>query len=561
MEGFATAPLEQAPEQSPEAPLEQARKHHAGRAWALAYGAFRAADRAGELGADDLERFATAAYLLGHDDEYLAALERAHHSHLNQGRRLQSVRCAFWLGLRLLFRGEGGRASGWFTRAERLVEAETSACAERGYLLLPAVEHAIRGGELDKAASIAAAIAKIAEAFVDTELLTCSQLDEGRILLRQGDVARGLARLDEVMLAATANALSPICTGLMYCAVIGACQEVCAASRAREWTFALASWCEQQPDMVAFTAACLVHRAEVMRLHGTWSEALAEAERSARRDPQRDPSSTATAFYEIAEIHRLRGNHRDAEDAYRDASRFGREPQPGLALLRLAQGRARIAAAAIRRVVGLAREPLERVRVLPAYVEIMIAVGDVGAARAAVDEVDAIALRFDTEFVAATAAQAHGEIELAEDDAYAALASLRRALGIWQELQAPYLAAKARVSLGLACRMLGDEDGAALELEAARAVFERLEAAPDLAHVDALRARSLVAPSAVAHGLTPRELTVLRLVATGRTNAQIAGELVLSVKTVHRHVSNIFAKLDVPSRTAATAWAFRHRLL
>jgi DNA-binding CsgD family transcriptional regulator len=230
-------------------------------------------------------------------------------------------------------------------------------------------------------------------------------------------------------------------------------------------------------------------------------------------------------------------------------------------LLRLKQGRARIAAAAIRRVVGLAREPFERVKVLPAYVEIMIAVGDVAAARAAVDELDGIALRFDTELVAATAAQARGEIELAEDDAYAALASLRRALGLWQALQAPYLAARARVSLGLACRLLGDEDGAALELDAARAVFERLEAAPDLAHVDATRVRAVSVPSAASHGLTPRELTVLRLVATGRTNAQIATELVLSVKTVHRHVSNIFAKLDVPSRTAATAWAFRHRLL
>jgi DNA-binding CsgD family transcriptional regulator len=561
MEVFATAPLEQAPERAPEQALEQARQHHTERSWAFAYNAFRAADSASQLGADDLERYATAAYLLGRDDEYLAALERAHHVHLAQGRRLPSVRCAFWLGLRLLFRGEGGRANGWFTRAERLAETESSACAERGYLLLPAVEYAIRGGDLDKAASITAAIAEIAKAFVDTELLTCSQLDEGRILLRQGAVARGLARLDEVMLAATENALSPICTGLMYCAVIGACQEVCAVSRAREWTFALASWCEQQPDMVAFTAACLVHRAEVMRLHGAWSEALTEAERSARRDPERDPQSTATAFYEIAEIHRLRGNYAQAEDAYRDASRFGCEPQPGLALLRLQQGRVRIAAAAIRRVVGLAREPLERVKVLPAYVAIMIAVGDVAAARTAVDEVDCIALRFDTEFVAATAAQARGEIELAEDDAYAALASLRHALTIWQELQIPYLAARARVSLGLACRLLGDEDGAALELDAARVAFERLEAAPDLAQVDTIRARSVAAPSAASHGLTPREMTVLRLVATGRTNAQIATELVLSVKTVHRHVSNIFSKLDVPSRTAATAWAFRHRLL
>jgi tetratricopeptide (TPR) repeat protein len=408
--------------------LERARWHHATRAWVLAFDAFQAAERTCELSAYDLERFAQAAYLAGRDDAYLAALERAHHAHLDQGRRLQAVRCAFWLGLRLLFRGEGGRASGWFARAERLVESEAAACAERGYLLLPAVEHAIHAGDLAKAAAIAAEAMAIAEAFADAELLTCSRFDEGRILLRQGDLARGLARLDEVMLAVSANTLSPIMTGLMYCGVIGACQEVCAASRAREWTFALSDWCSQQPEMMAFTASCLVHRAEVMRLHGQWSEALAEAERAARRDPQRDPRSTATAYYEKAELSRLRGDFDAAEDAYRDASRYGLEPQPGLALLRLKQGRTRIAAAAIRRVVGITQQPLERVKVLPAYVEIMLGVGDFGAARAAADELERIAERFGTELIAAAAAHARGDVELVDGDAYSALAALRRAL-------------------------------------------------------------------------------------------------------------------------------------
>ena len=541
--------------------LERARRHHAARAWALAFEAFQAADGACELGAEDVQRFATAAYLVGRDADYLALLERAHHAHLSQGRPLQGVRCAFWLGLRLLFRGEGGRASGWFSRAERLVESHAAACAERGYLLFPAVEQAIRSGELEKAASMAAAMVEMGERFADVELVTCSRFDQGLILLRQGHVARGLTRLDEVMLAVTADSLSPIVTGLMYCAVIGACQEVCAAGRAREWTDALSLWCGEQPEMMAFTAACLVHRAEVMRLRGAWREALAEAERASRRDPQRDPRSTADAFYEMAEIHRLRGEHARAEDAYRDASRYGREPQPGLALLRLAQGRASIAAAAIRRVAGATEAPLARLKVLPAYLEIMIGAGDLVAAHEAADELARTAARFDTELVAGTAAQARGDIELVDGDAYAALAALRRALGLWQELQAPYPAARTRGSIALACRALGDEDGAALELDAARAAFERLEAAPDLAHVDALRARPLVSAAASRGGLTPRELTVLTLVATGRTNRQIAAELHLSEKTVDRHVSNIFAKLDVPSRAAATAYAFRHRLL
>ena len=540
--------------------LEQARRHHERRAWTLAFDAFHAADRACELCAEDLERFAQAAYLAGHDDAYLATLERAHHAHLSQGRRLQGVRCAFWLGLRLLFRGEGGRAGGWFARAERLVEAETSACAERGYLLLPAIEYALHAGDLPKAAAIATETVAIAEAFADAELLTCSRFGEGRVLLRQGDVARGLSRLDEVMLAVTANTLSPIMTGLMYCGVIGACQEVCAASRAREWTFALSDWCVEQPEMMAFTAACLVHRAEVMRLHGQWSEALAEAERAARRDPQRDAHSTATAYYEKAEILRLRGKFDAAEDAYRDASRYGLEPQPGLALLRLKQGRARIAAAAIRRVVGITQLPLERVKVLPAYVEIMLGAGDFAAAHAGADELERIAKRFGTELMVAAAAHARGDVELVDGDAYAALAALRRALVLWQELRAPYPAARARVAIALACRALGDEDGTTLELDAAHAAFERLEAQPDLAHVDALRAPPST-PRCPESALTQRELGVLKLVATGRTNRQIGAELALSEKTIDRHVSNIFAKLGVPSRAAATAFAFRHRLL
>src|SRR5688572_10926269 len=266
--------------------LEQARQLHATRAWALAFDAFQTAGRACELCAEDLERFATAAYLVGRDEEYLAALERAHHAHLSQGRPLQAVRCAFWLGLRLMLRGEGGRAGGWFARAERLAESASQACVERGYVLVPAAELAFHGGELDKAIALAASIQDIAEQFDDLELLTCAQHVQGRVLLRQGDVARGLARLDEIMLSVTAQTLSPILTGLMYCSVIGTCQEICAASRAREWTHALASWCEQQPEMVAFTAACLVHRAEVLRLHGSWREALNEAERAARRNPK-----------------------------------------------------------------------------------------------------------------------------------------------------------------------------------------------------------------------------------------------------------------------------------
>ena len=541
--------------------LGQGREHYDRRAWSQAYDAFVIADRAAELGAEDLERLATAAYLLGRDDEYLGALERAHHAHLDAGEALRSVRCAFWLGLRLLFRGDTGRATGWFARAERLAASATGECVESGYLLLPVAQQHLEAGDWERSNSIATAALDIAERFDDPDLLACARHLQGRALLQPGQIARGLALLDETMLAVIAGKLSPVVTGLIYCSVIDACQRVCAAGRAREWTLALSRWCEQQPEMVAFTGACLAHRAEIMQLSGAWHEAITEARRACERSSKvANQRAAAAGFYQAGEVHRLRGEFAAAEDAYRNASQWGWEPQPGLALLRFAQGRTEVAATTIRRVAGATADDLERIKVLPAYVDIMLAVRDVPAARDACEDLEGIAAAFDTEVMSAMAAQARGAVALAEGDAYAALGSLRRAWQAWQEIDAPYLAARTRVSIALACRALGDEDATALELDAAAGVFERLEASPDLAKVDSIRrqARELRYDSC---GLTRRQLQVLRLVATGRTNRQIAGELVLSEKTIERHVSNIFAKLSVPSRAAATAYAYRNHLL
>jgi DNA-binding CsgD family transcriptional regulator len=541
--------------------LEAAREHYGRRAWTQAFESLGAADRVVELGAEDLERLATSAYLTGRDDDYLDALDRAHQAYLRDGQTLRGVRCAFWLGLRLALRGDSGRASGWLARAARLADAEQRECVERGYLLLLPAEQSLQAGDFDRGYATATAAVEIAERFDDRDLLTCALHLQGRLLLRQGHVARGLARLDEAMIAVTGGNLSPIVTGLMYCSVIDACQQVFAAGRAREWTLALARWCEEQAEMVAFTGICLAHRAQVMRLHGSWQAALAQTRRAwERRAGEANRSTVAEACYEEGEIHRLRGDFAEAESSYRNASRYGREPQPGLALLRLAQGRTPVAVAAIRRVTGTVGDAAERVRILPAYVEIMLAAGDLPAAHAACDELDTVAVRLDTEVVTATAAQARGSIEAAEHDAYAALGSLRRALSVWQSIDAPYLAAKTRVSIARACHALGDEDGAEFELDAARAVFERLGASPDIAHVEATR-RQVRARRTTSHGLTPRELQVLQLLATGQTNKQIAAELVLSEKTIDRHVSNILAKLCVPSRAAATAYAYRHQLL
>jgi ATP/maltotriose-dependent transcriptional regulator MalT len=543
--------------------LERGRESYGRRAWGDAYRSLALADQAVPLEAEDLERLALSAFLIGRDDDFLRGLDRAHHAHLDVGEGVRAARCAFWLGLIQFFTGEMGHATGWLARARRLLEREERDCVELGYLLLPDAEQQLRAGEYETAYTTAAAAVEIGERFGDVDLIACTRHLQGRALTQQGQVEEGLALLDEAMLAATAGELSPLMTGLIYCSVIEACQEVYALGRAREWTFALAQWCEEQPEMVTFNDTCLVHRAEILLLHGAWQDALEEARRACERFSWgSDPRPPAAAFYHQAEIYRLRGEFAAAEEAYHAASKWGCEPQPGLALLRVAQGRTDAAVAAIRRVVGATTDRLPRTRLLTAYIEILLAAGDIQEARGACRELEETAASFDTGVLGGMAAHARGAVELADGNAQAALGSLHHARQVWQQVEAPYLAARVRVLMGQACRALGDDDGAELELDAARAVFEQLGAVPDLAGLEAL-ARSLsydVLPNHP-HGLTTRELQVLRLVAAGKTNKAIAAELFLSEKTIDRHVSNIFTKLDVPSRAAATAYAYEHRLL
>jgi DNA-binding NarL/FixJ family response regulator len=484
---------------------------------------------------EDLERRATHAYLLGRQDEYVALLEQAHRDHLEAGRPLAAVRCAFWIGMTLAQRGDVGHASGWLGGARRLLEREGGDHVERGYLLLPVAFEQRRSGDWEAAVATAAEAAEVGERFGDRDLFALAAHEQGHVLVRNGRLRDGFPWLDEAMLTVTAGEVSPIVTGIVYCGVILACQEAYEVRRAHEWTAALTRWCESRPDMVAFTGRCLVHRAELLELRGAWSEALEEVRAAGERgEPE--------AFYRAGEVHRLRGELDAAEAAYREASRRGREPQPGLALLRLAQDRAEAAATAIRRALAETSEAAIRAGLLPAHVEIMLAVGDLEAARAASAELDAFAKGNDGGALEALAAHARGALALGCDDAQGALAALRRAAQIWQGLDAPYHAARARRLVGLACRALGDEDAAERELGAAEEAFAALSGAP-------------------AGGLTARELEVLRRLAAGATNREIAAELVVSEHTVHRHVSNIFAKLGVSSRAAATAYAFRHRLI
>jgi DNA-binding CsgD family transcriptional regulator len=538
--------------------LERGREAYRERAWREAYERLSVADRAASLAASDLELLATAANLLGRDDEYESVLERAHHRRLEEGDVPGAVRDAFWLAMSLLLRGELGPGSGWLGRAQRLLEKEPVDCVERGYLLMPQVFQLDAAGEFERAAAVAGEAIAIAERFDDADGFALASHAQGRMLVKLGRVREGLALLDESMVAATAGELSPIVTGIVYCGVILACQEVYEVRRAKEWTAALTRWCEGQPDLVAFTGRCLVHRAEILQLQGAWSDALLEADRARKRFLEAtNETRVGLALYREAELRRLLGQFDEAESAYRDASRCGWEPQPGLAQLRLAQGRVDAASSSIRRALEETSDSLRRAGLLPAYVEIALAAREVEAARSACLELEEIARQYDSALLAALTAYARGAVCLAEDDAVAALALLRSALDLWQSLEAPYDVARVRVLVGLACRALGDDETATLELDAARASFARLGASPDVARVDALDERR----SRDRHGLTERELEVLRLVAAGRTNREIAGALVISEHTVARHVQNIYAKLDVSSRAAAGAFAFEHDLV
>jgi DNA-binding CsgD family transcriptional regulator len=487
-----------------------------------------------------------------------------YHAHLDAGECLAAARAAFWLGFRLLAHGEIGRSGGWLGRAQRLVERDGRDCVERGYLLLPAAQKHLSAGEFNEAHDTAARAAEVGERFDEADLLAFARNLQGRAFLSAGRIDHGLPLLDEAMVAAISGELSPIVTGILYCSAIASCQRVYAFDRVREWTAALTVWCEAHPQLGMFTGHCLVHRAEIMQMGGSWTEAVVEARRAVERcvrPPERE--AAGRAHYQEAEVHRLRGEFEDAEAAYRNASRFGAEAQPGLALLRLAQGDRDAAASAIRRMVGATSDRLQRTRFLPAHVEIMLAVGDLDEARSASRELDATASHFDTDVLTAIACHARASVKLAEGSASAVLDPSRRAFEIWQKLGAPYLAARLRVLVAKACVALDDIEGARLELEAAREVFGQLGAQPDLVVLDAIEA-SLGRDrgrSGSQHGLTDRELEVLRLVASGKTNKAIARELSLSEKTVDRHVSNIFTKLDVPTRAAATAFAYEHQLV
>ncbi|HET6835356.1 MAG TPA: LuxR C-terminal-related transcriptional regulator [Acidimicrobiales bacterium] len=543
------------------------------RAWWHAYASLSATDQETGLAGEDLERLAVAAFLTGRDDASDDAWERAHRDWLRRGDIAGAARCAFWLAYGLLDREEVVRGGGWLARAERLLEDNGLDCVERGYVLVPAALRSMADGDAAAAHASFEEAGKVGARFADAGLTALSLMGRGQSLIQLGEIPEGLVLLDEAMVAATTDDVSPTVAGRVYCAVIDACIEVFDVGRAQSWTDALTRWCEAQVGLVQFEGVCLLHRAELMQLHGEWSAAFGEAQRACERLTAGHPA-LGFACYQRADLNRVRGEFDLAEAAYRQASQFGREPQPGLALMSLAQGDVDAAVAAIRRVLSAPRGAARAERpphwrwrwrrmkatvpeLLAACVEILLAAGDVEGARSAAGELAEAAARRGVPLLCALAGDAEGAVLLAAGDASSAIESLRVSCAAWQELRAPYEAARAQVLIGLACRQLGDDATAAMEFDSARSVFQQLGAGPDLARVE----RLLDVHRPVPGRLTKREIEVLALVAAGKTNHEIATALVVSDHTVRRHLQNIFTKLGVSSRAAATAFAFQHDLV
>jgi DNA-binding CsgD family transcriptional regulator/tetratricopeptide (TPR) repeat protein len=528
-------------------------------AWSEAYTQLAAADLAATLDPEDLDCLATASYLVGEDAASADARARAHHGFLARGEPIRAARSAFWLAFAIMDSpGQQAQAGGWLARARRLLDENAQDCVEHGFWLCAFAFRKIGSGEAAVAQAGFAEAACIGARFKEPDLVALARHGEGRVLLRSNRIPDGLAMLDEVMVAVTCGEVGPMVAGVVYCSVLSACHELFDLRRATEWTTALTGWCASHPDMVPFRGQCLVRRSELLQLRGDWQEAIDEAERACARLAARiGQPDLGLAFYQLAEGYRLRGEFAKADEAYRRASQAGRKPHPGLALLRLAQGQVDAADAAIRHMLQEARGRPARAHVLRAAVQILLASRDLTSAQSAADELTRMATELDAPFLQAAAAQASGALAQAAGEPGAAVEMLRDAWTIWRELEAPYEIAQVRTILGLAYRQLGDDEGARMEFDAAEDAFDRLGAVPDAARVGAL----LTSAPRPSGPLTGREVEVLRLIATGKTNRSIAEELAISEKTVARHVSNIFTKLDLSSRSAATAYAYSHKLV
>jgi DNA-binding NarL/FixJ family response regulator len=524
--------------------------------WVTARGAFRAAAEQGGLDPDDLAAFADCAWWLGDLAEAIPLHQQAYRRFLEAGASGRAALTALELGYTLQLRGDEAQGSGWLRRADQLLD-ELPEGVEHGYRHHVAFEHALLAVDLEAADAHAGQVTELGERSGDATLTALGALGRGRVLVRQGQVDEGVALLDTAMVAAVTDQLPPAWAGNIYCHLMFACTEIADLRRAGEWTEVTARWCERMPGAGPFMGICRVHRAALLQVRGAWDQA--ERELALVHDDRGnfEVSVTAEAHYQLGELRRLRGDLDGAAAAYRSAHRLGRDPQPGMALLALARRRTAAAAAAIRSALtGVEDDPVARGRLLPAAVEIAVAGDELTLADRAAAELEQLAQVYGTTGFAAAASTARGRVAATAGDHELALPALRAAVRSWQELEAPFEVARLRGLLAATYDALGDPDTARLERDAAAAAWEQLGFPPPEAQASARSDR----PDA----LTPREAEILALVAGGRSNQQIAAELVLSVRTVERHLATVYQKLGVhgrSARAAAVSYALREGLL
>jgi DNA-binding CsgD family transcriptional regulator len=539
--------------------VEVARAAVEREAWAEAYSLLRGLAEADVdvLTPVDFDALSDAAWWLCRVDESIEARLRAYAGHVAAGADRAAGSSAWMVFYEHHLAGRSATAAGWLARARRHLDAAPD-CPEQAYLAFADVFLAQERGDLEHALASARLMTVIAHRCGSPDLRAMGQLCEGTVLMASGDTAAGLALLDEAMCAVLAGELTALFTGWIFCLALPPCIEAADLRRAGEWTEAAMAWCDSLPAGSPFHGICRVHRVEVLHLRGAWGEAAVEARRACAELVDYDQRVAAEAFYVAGEIRRLGGDPGGAEEFFRRAHELGRDPQPGLAMLRLGQGRAAVAGAALR--VALSAEgigPVARARLLSAEVEVALALGNLDRACVARDELDMIAAGSGAALLNAMAAVARGAVQLAVGDPLAALSQLRRARTLWLHLGLPYPTAQTRMLIAAACRAVGDDEGGRLELGGALATFDRLGATTEAQRAAALLASGASRPG----GLTRREVEVLRLVAAGRTNRSIAEVLVVSEHTVARHMNNIFTKLAVTSRAEATAYAFTHELV
>jgi DNA-binding CsgD family transcriptional regulator len=534
--------------------LARARQAFERREWVAAYTALTDVDPQA-LDAHDFSKLAMAAFLLGRKNDCIQALQRAYQAHLDSGEVLSAVRCGFWLAMTLISTGEPAVGGGWVGRCQRLLQDVEGDVVERGYVLQLLMFRNIFSGEFEAALEMAVQLTEYGRRFGDPDLTACGLNAHGRMLIYSGQVQEGFALLDEALVGVATGDVSPIFAGEVYCSMIEACQEVSDYGRAAEWTSALTTWIDAQPGLVQFTGQCAVHRGQIMRVRGAFALAVEEFSLATDRYVAAGtPAPAGLAMAECGEVLRILGDLPAAEAAYERAVGFGHEGQPGRSLLWLDRGRSAAAVGAVNRLLAEPRDHVHRSQLLPGAVEVLLAAGETDRALALADELAGLAEGLGSPGLLAMAAYARGSARLGAGQPDLAVPELRRAMASWRSLEAPYEVARARLQLGRALRALSDDESAVAEITAARETFDQVGAKP------AQREASRLLGSAHPAGLTDREVEVLRLVARGSSNPDIAATLVLSEKTVARHLSNIFTKLDVGSRTAAAAFAFENGL-